>query len=391
MKYFITALIFIIPFVGNAQKVNDINLQNMGEEAAYQSLSQISSNIKSSYFPLDDKPDSTVCYADTLETERIMMLTHTYHEDSIVIISYWYDADTLNYSVKEVHYMDNNLPDLLFEPLFSGGRKGSKASYEYEYITTIGDTLAISFLYDFNTKTYVPSSKTFHNISSEGIDTLATSYLWDDDAKSWELNNIVKQKYINGNIDTLKVLMLAKDLTDTLNYDVITYKYNENNQIVIEKDRSPVSCYSVDSILYNNDLVDFIFYLDNGDPYYYAEQYFYDSINRAEKIVYWDKQGGLVDSVYDGHLRFYYSEQTPVETSLVSSEKASDLYIYPNPCSEYLKVTGYSGKVEVYNSIGQIMLQQDIVSEGTINTSLLSKGLYIVKLGNTMKQVIVSE
>ncbi len=397
MKNFITALIVILSVAGKAQemknqKENELFLQKKYQHLLYSELSTSWNIWRSLANPALYKQDSVTYYVDSLETEVYARILNQFQGDSIVSEYYFYEADTIYYASKNIYYMDNTLPELLYDPLYSGGgRKGNVNGYSYSSASTIGDTLSILYIYDFETSKWDKYSKANHYISSEGIDTLAKNYLWDTTTNRWELNNLTQQKYVNGIVDSIYVLMLTPNLTDTINYDIFTFEYDSNDEIILLKNMDIYGYTSTDTIIYNSDgLIEISYYKYAQHEYNYGYQFFYDSINRVEKLVYLDKQEDLSDWVYDGHLRFYYPEQT-TETTAVSSERVSDSYIYPNPCSEYLKVTGYSGKIEVYNSVGQLMLLQDIVSEGTINTSMLPKGLYMVKMGNSMKQVIVLE
>jgi len=339
------------------------------------------------------KPDSMIYYADSLENERYMLMINKYEGDSIDVAAYWYDEDTVNYATKSVYYMDENIPALPFEPIFSGGRKGSSSGYIYFYTSTIGDSLSKSYEFDFDEKTWVKVSKTKHNISGDGIDTLAITHSWDEDSKSWELNNLSRQTYINSTTDTLKVLMLAPDLNDTIHYDVFSYEYNSDSKKSIIWRATPGDLYrSVDSITYYvNGLMEFIYYGNNYDCvnsslpdcdnqylFDYAEQYFYDTEGRLDKIYFWYKQD-LTEWTLDGCFQYYYSTQP---TFIEKVDNKEFYKIYPNPCNSTLKIDSFTGRVEIYNSLGQLMISEPLENGGLINTSPLRKGVYILKLGD---------
>jgi hypothetical protein len=58
--------------------------------------------------------------------------------------------------------------------------------------------------------------------------------------------------------------------------------------------------------------------------------------------------------------------------------------VFPNPFSNELKLSGLSGRVQVYNSIGQLVIDLPVVSENEIiNTSELPKGAYILRVLNS--------
>lgn len=346
------------------------------------------------------KPDSVVYYADSIEKERQMIMINKYDGDSIEVAAYWYNNDTINYANKNVYYMDENLPELSFEPLFSGGRNGNSSGYSYEYTSTIGDTLSVSYNYDLSLKIWVKASKTRHNISDKGIDTLATTYTWNKSAKDWEMNNLSKQTFIAGEVDSLEVLMVAPNLTDTINHDVFSYEYDLNKNKTRIKQTTPGAKYlSIDSITYTESgLIDFIYYGNNYDCvnsgltdcdnqilYDYANQYFYDAKGRLDKIYFWNKQG-IADWSFDGSYQYYYSNQT----SSINEEYAENLInFYPNPCKTTLTIESYSGEFEIYNSMGQLVISKQIENGGLINTSSLQNGIYILKFGDVFSKLII--
>lgn len=55
------------------------------------------------------------------------------------------------------------------------------------------------------------------------------------------------------------------------------------------------------------------------------------------------------------------------------------LYVYPNPFSNEIKISGFSGNVEIYNALGQMVIAETINDQRPINTSELIKGIYIMK------------
>ncbi len=68
---------------------------------------------------------------------------------------------------------------------------------------------------------------------------------------------------------------------------------------------------------------------------------------------------------------------TGIESIAGTSAESS---VYPNPFNTELNISGFSGKVEVYNAVGQLVISEAVNSKNNINTMELSKGAYIVKL-----------
>jgi hypothetical protein len=367
------------------------------------------SNAQIALNPSIFKPDSAIYYADSLENERYMLMINKYDGDSIDMAVYWYDSDTINYANKTVYYMDSDLPELPYEPIFSGGRQGGAfiGSGSYVYTSTIGDTLSRSYLYDFDSKFWVSESTVKHNISENGIDTLAITHSWNNDSQAWELNNVSKQYLIEGELDTLLIVMLAPNLIDTMNYDRMTYKFNQDNDIEIlthnrlYPDGTVDKYISKDSITYTEPgLIDFIYYgnnnncanmslpdCDNQIVYDYAEQYFYDSEGRLDKIYFWDKQG-LPEWTFAGSFQYYYTNQP---TNSTEKNFEDSFNIYPIPCKNLLTIESYTGNLEIYNSKGQLIKTEQLENGGLINTSFLQVGIYIIKFENGNSKLITKQ
>ena len=67
---------------------------------------------------------------------------------------------------------------------------------------------------------------------------------------------------------------------------------------------------------------------------------------------------------------------TSIENLTANANKTS---VYPNPFTNELRVLDFAGRVEVYNALGQAVIVANINNAETINTSSLSKGIYLVK------------
>jgi len=363
----------------------------------------IISNAQMNLNPSIYKPDSAISYLDTTESSRVFLLTYQYDYDSIDIEINFYESDTINYALRIVYYMDNNLVPLPFDPIYFGGINGNRNNYYYTYNSSIGDTLSISYVYDFSLGIWKKDAKTKHNISIEGIDTSAISHIRDDNSESWELNNLTKQVYVDALVDTLKILTLAPNLTDTIKDYIISYEYNSEGEKFLKKEITPGSQYStIDSITYYpSGNIEFIYMGNNYDCansqlpncdnkylYKFAEQYFYDKENNLDKIYYWIKQNDLNDWLFDGYLKYYYSDHQ-IETRTMNTEDTFSFF--PNPCRDNLKVSSFSGTLEIYNAMGELLLSKQINERGEINISALSNGIYILKLGNSQGSILIKE
>jgi len=70
----------------------------------------------------------------------------------------------------------------------------------------------------------------------------------------------------------------------------------------------------------------------------------------------------------------------------------NSIHLYPNPAGTYIQLNREGNTVEnkvyIYNSFGQVILQQEIKAElksVTIDIQNLSPGLYFLRLGGTVK------
>ena len=62
--------------------------------------------------------------------------------------------------------------------------------------------------------------------------------------------------------------------------------------------------------------------------------------------------------------------------------------IYPNPVSNYLAVeTEHPTQLALYNVQGKLVMGKEITSTHTLNTSELSKGIYLLKVTNEQGRI----
>ena len=68
----------------------------------------------------------------------------------------------------------------------------------------------------------------------------------------------------------------------------------------------------------------------------------------------------------------------------------SEMTVFPNPFTNDLKVSGFIGRIEIYNALGQAIFNSTVNESETINTSDFAKGVYIIKSYNSEGEVIKS-
>lgn len=61
----------------------------------------------------------------------------------------------------------------------------------------------------------------------------------------------------------------------------------------------------------------------------------------------------------------------------------ADMAVYPNPFNNELKITGFNGKIEIFNAIGQVVYAATVNETETVNTADLAKGVYMLKSYNS--------
>lgn len=73
--------------------------------------------------------------------------------------------------------------------------------------------------------------------------------------------------------------------------------------------------------------------------------------------------------------------QTPTKSSVASSN-TFELNIYPNPCSEHLKleIPGLTAHYKIVNVLGQVFIEGDFQDNTTVDIQDLSEGIYYVQI-----------
>lgn len=72
----------------------------------------------------------------------------------------------------------------------------------------------------------------------------------------------------------------------------------------------------------------------------------------------------------------------------------SQLKIYPNPATNKLHITidnADTNQIQILSLTGQVLYEQDFISEGLIDISILKKGVYLVKINSNATNSIVKK
>ncbi|MCE3258431.1 MAG: Ig family protein [Bacteroidetes bacterium] len=65
-----------------------------------------------------------------------------------------------------------------------------------------------------------------------------------------------------------------------------------------------------------------------------------------------------------------------INTNTIANNNVS---VFPNPFTTEVKISGVTGNVQIFNTLGQMVISTSVNENETINTSNLAKGVYIVK------------
>jgi len=97
--------------------------------------------------------------------------------------------------------------------------------------------------------------------------------------------------------------------------------------------------------------------------------------------------GCLLDQGGQDNWKFIASCLSPTLTE-VPKIVDSQLSISPNPASDFIIISGYIGKVEIYDAIGKICWSGVVPANGKIDVSSFKTGLYIFHAGNKMEKFL---
>lgn len=78
----------------------------------------------------------------------------------------------------------------------------------------------------------------------------------------------------------------------------------------------------------------------------------------------------------------------------LTEDAANAMAVFPNPSNSYFRIVGLDGakgqKIEITNTVGQLIHTETLTGQGTIYTSDWPTGLYFVRCNNTVKKIVVS-
>lgn len=383
-KYFISILLSAI-FTGIQAQDPAQNLSRLNAQVLKSSVKQNGPQLKGSslnYFI--NYPDSMIFYSDSLELEATYAFVNEYSGNTITCIRRYPEGNLWINELKIDYYLDKNLPELKFEPIL-GGSSGNSNGHMFTYESSIGDTVSIMYAWDSETEKWTGQSRTEHFFSEKGIDTLAITYTRDAGIGSLVMNNKVKQRYIEGNTDSLFLTMYLPDESDTLIDYLYVYRYKTGNQPELIT-KSSHGYTATDSLVYNENGLLVFEYKGSEGIYDYLFEHRYDDDNRKTATYFWDKQSGQTDWEFDGAINFYYTRQTNVAELPVTS---GNITVYPNPTAGCFSISGYEGIVTISDIKGQVLFQETVTRCGIVDMEKLPKGIFFLVFSNgEVKKVV---
>jgi hypothetical protein len=118
---------------------------------------------------------------------------------------------------------------------------------------------------------------------------------------------------------------------------------------------------------------------------------FENNSSRIRYDMHVNEKGSLCGFTSHGYIEI----ENVFTTSSVEKQRINPK-IYPNPASESITISGVGlGKLELYNTLGQKLIEKEITGTTQLNTSTLQTGLYIIKLESggeaVFEKVIISK
>lgn len=116
--------------------------------------------------------------------------------------------------------------------------------------------------------------------------------------------------------------------------------------------------------------------LDNGEHPYWISCVFRNANGSAKGTA---SAGTFENGIINSDLDYFIKNQLKVGVKTVEE---SNIVLYPNPTTGLLNIKSLAGEITFYNSIGTIVLQQEISVNDNVDISSFERGLYIYKINS---------
>lgn len=108
---------------------------------------------------------------------------------------------------------------------------------------------------------------------------------------------------------------------------------------------------------------------------------FEENADEGNKIVILDNEDNTTSFLISAIQKLYFQPTLSID----DFQLAENLFIYPNPARDYIKVANSNNEKQtltVYSLDGKLLIQGKYANDEKIDISLLEKGMYIVKIGS---------
>jgi hypothetical protein len=205
--------------------------------------------------------------------------------------------------------------------------------HEYTYDASGNETLHISYEWDRLTNKWILNGKGEITYDANGNEILLVEYDWNETSSQWVFHTKVERAYdANGN--WVLYFYYGWDLTTS---QWVLYTKSEN------------------------------IYDANGNK----------NLNISYSGYFWDKTSSQFIPYYK--YIAYYSEH-----NFIRKIPETNIYVYPNPASEYLlfhsPYISESAIVEIFDMSGKKVMEKDISDDMQISVNQLAHGIYLYRL-----------
>jgi hypothetical protein len=89
-----------------------------------------------------------------------------------------------------------------------------------------------------------------------------------------------------------------------------------------------------------------------------------------------------------------FSANNDLNTSVEVLKSNTGISVYPNPASDYIKIylsSAAGDDIEIYNSLGDLILKEKFKNSVEVNTASWSNGIYVIRSGNSSRKVLIQQ
>lgn len=311
--------------------------------------------------------------------------TYDSFSNMIKEISYNWDANALlwvgSWKLDYFFDTDSNLSQMIsYQWDTFSNDWGDPWKSEYAYASNGNKTLEIQYYWNSSNSAWDTNNKNEYTYDSNGSITQELNYYWDFSTSAWIEGNKYKTDFaydVNGNI-TQEHSYTWDAYTSTWvggqkggsDYTYDTYG-NQTSVIYLEWDQTTSLYIPSEKQLNSYDLSYLI--ADLIVPVELMDDTTMINMILETSSYYWDAAGSNYTFEYNDI--FYYNQVNPASAPKTD---VSGIDIYPNPTSDYVKVTGFASlaRFNLYNLQGKLILSKTLAANESVNVSGISAGVY---------------